>query len=462
MSTPFLSCSEAKKIDMTNYLSSLGFLPERIIRDDYWYHSPLREEKHPSFKVNRKKNIWFDFGTGEGGTIVDFGIRYHQCSISEFLDRLKSSFSFHQPTAAQKFDAAGQKKKMRVMAATSVTNPALCRYLKDRNIPLDLAQTYCREVHYEFDEKHYYAIGFRNNSGGYELRNAHFKGCISPKEVTLISEKEKTAKEIAVFEGFFSFLSYLKMKETNLAGLPDLQGDFLILNSLSLLKKSQDIMEEYDKIHLFLDLDKAGSQATAMALKRDKRYQDERSFYQGYKDLNDMLIKLNKHQRQSNNLKHRIFECLKASGVFVLQKLSKQVFAPVGRRRKIRRNQHDMEELKQASELKKHKGGRPQNQIKRQKIICVRFTITEHFIATQKATKAGLSLSDYLRKCAINAIVKERLSEEDRHFFRQITGLSGNINQMAKLAHQEGLLSALGRFEKELTNVDELMKRFKK
>lgn len=121
-----------------------------------------------------------------------------------------------------------------------------------------------------------------------------------------------------------------------------------------------------------------------------------------------------------------------------------------------------MEETVQKLKQKKRKGGRPLAPVKRQKIISVRFTKTEHFIASQKADKAKLSLSDYIRESAIHAFVKARFSEEDRHFYRQFTGLANNINQMAKLAHQEGLLSALFRFEKELSMIDEALKRFKK
>src|SRR5699024_11936401 len=93
-----------------------------------------------------------------------------------------------------------QKKKIAVIPASHITNPALCRYLDDRNIPLDIAKKYCEEVHYSLYGHHYFAIGFKNNAGGYELRNAHFKGCISPKDVTTFTGK--SAKEVAVFESF--------------------------------------------------------------------------------------------------------------------------------------------------------------------------------------------------------------------------------------------------------------------
>lgn len=34
--------------------------------------------------------------------------------------------------------------------------------------------------------KWYFAVGFANRSGGYEIRNKYLKGSISPKEITHI------------------------------------------------------------------------------------------------------------------------------------------------------------------------------------------------------------------------------------------------------------------------------------
>src|SRR5687768_15516479 len=83
-----LSFAEAKQIPITDYLSGLGFEPAKTRGYDLWYHSPFREERTPSFKVNTKLNVWYDHGTGEGGTILDLGAKLHQCTLSEFLDKL--------------------------------------------------------------------------------------------------------------------------------------------------------------------------------------------------------------------------------------------------------------------------------------------------------------------------------------------------------------------------------------
>src|SRR3954463_16486244 len=89
MSNPNISISEARQMDIVEYLEKLGYQPEKIRNNDYWYLSPLRNEKTASFKVNRKLNAWYDHGIGKGGNIIDFGILYHRCTVSELLQRLQ-------------------------------------------------------------------------------------------------------------------------------------------------------------------------------------------------------------------------------------------------------------------------------------------------------------------------------------------------------------------------------------
>ena len=107
------NCIEANRIDLVDFLSNLGYTPQKVRNNDYWYLSPLRNEKTPSFKVNRKLNVWFDFGEGKGGNLVDFGMQYFKCSVSEVLTRLSQNniynFSFHPPFADEKKDASNGK-----------------------------------------------------------------------------------------------------------------------------------------------------------------------------------------------------------------------------------------------------------------------------------------------------------------------------------------------------------------
>ena len=71
-----LSCKKARELDLVQLLKSLGHEPASVRNQDYWFKSPFRTERTASFKVNRNRNLWFDFAEGIGGDLIDFGVRY--------------------------------------------------------------------------------------------------------------------------------------------------------------------------------------------------------------------------------------------------------------------------------------------------------------------------------------------------------------------------------------------------
>lgn len=299
-----LSCAQAKQIDLVDYLASLGRHPQKVSRDDHWYLSPFRDEKTPSFKVNRKLNVWFDFGEGKGGNLIDFGTRYHNCTVNDLLEKLSNrslnqSFSFHPPTPA------GEKKdsstgKILILDDRRITAPALLGYLQKRNIPIKIAEQFCREVDFLLYEKKYTAIGFQNNAGGYELRNPYFKGSTSPKDVTFYDHGQ--LQKVAVFEGFFNFLSFQSIRQNQ-----DELTNFLVLNSLSFFEKSRAKMESHEQIHLYLDRDPTGIKLTQQALQWDKtKYIDKSQFYENQKDLNDWLVNKEHSKKQVTRIRRHL------------------------------------------------------------------------------------------------------------------------------------------------------------
>jgi DNA primase len=291
-----MTCNEARKIDLVEYLTSIGHNPKKIRKQDYWYLSPLREEKTPSFKVNRLKGLWFDFGTGLGGDVIDFGIKYHQCSVSDLLKLLTESnpaqlllFHLHSSISETTQNAAGEKQedtgsKIIVSDIRPLTSSSLLQYLKSRCIPFEIARRFCREVDFVLYGKKQTVIGFQNDLGGYELRNLHFKGSSSPKTIRFI---DNGSPNISVFEGFFSFLSFQTINEKIEAPITNC----LVLNSLSFFEKSRELMEKHKTVNLFLDRDKAGMTNTTKALALNKSiYIGNNDFYKDHKDLNDWLI----------------------------------------------------------------------------------------------------------------------------------------------------------------------------
>lgn len=291
-----LSIQKAKEMDIVDYLSGLGYKPAKIRNSDYWYLSPLRNEKTPSFKVNRRLNRWYDHGLGKGGNLIDFAILYQNCTIGEFLQKFNDDFSFHQPVFRHP-EPLKTEKKLNILQDYSVSSFALLRYIEQRRIPIDIADQFCREVRYELNDKIYYGIGFKNDSGGYEIRNPYFKTSSSPKDITTIKNK---AKEAIVFEGFFDFLSFMTIHKNQTAN----ESDFVILNSVSFFEKARPFMEQHESIRLYLDRDTTGQNYSCYALSLSQKYKDESNLYKHHKDFNNWIMNFRKSQKK--NLGHNL------------------------------------------------------------------------------------------------------------------------------------------------------------
>jgi len=305
------TCERARQIDLVEYLATLGHHPTKMYNNDYWYISPLRNEKTASFKINKKMNVWYDHGTGKGGNLIDFGKVYYGCTVGQLLKKLASeplpTFSSQQQPAGEKEETEDPHQRIMITAEREITDPALREYLGQRKIPLVIANRYCSEVDFELYGKKHTAIGFKNDRGGYELRNSYFKASTSPKDITTI---RNGAEKISVFEGFFDFLSFqttLLSDRDLVRRLPKLHGDFLILNSLSFLEKSRELMEKHDRIALYLDRDERGIQKTERALLWSEKYVDESIMYREFKDLNESLISEREQEiKQSRRLKPKL------------------------------------------------------------------------------------------------------------------------------------------------------------
>jgi len=300
-----MNCEQANLIDLVDFLHTLGHHSKKIRGEDYWYLSPLREENEPSFKVNKNKNVWFDHGVGKGGNLVDFATEYFRCDVSEVLQKISS---FHpqknivvgppvHPNKNNVFEelVSGETAIKIIAAKKPVDDLMLCRYLRQRRIPKSIADKYCYEVLFKVNdrEKNYRAIGFKNNAGGYELRNEYFKGSSSPKYVSYLNNN---ANRITVFEGFFDFLSYKTIHQNQEHQLTN----YLVLNSLSFFERSLLLMEKHESIHLYLDQDNAGRKCTSLAQKRSMKFHDESKLYKNHKDLNDWIMNLGRLKKENN------------------------------------------------------------------------------------------------------------------------------------------------------------------
>lgn len=280
-----MNIQEAKKIRLVDFLGGLGHHPVIQRGNSVWYKSPFRTEKEASFKVDFRKELWYDFGLGKGGDIITLAKEiYRTDDISHVLRCIEDKRAVLKPVTiscpVEEAAPAFQELKIRPLA-----NRILLAYLKERCIDVETAGKICREASFKRNGKNYFAIAFPNISGGYEVRNRFFKACISPKDITCITNGQETGR-CYVFEGFMDFLSFEP-------AFPFwAKGDCLVLNSVSNLPKAFSFLSRYDDIYSCLDNDAAGNN-TVMAMKEKYggRVHDLSQEYAGYKDLNEYLCR---------------------------------------------------------------------------------------------------------------------------------------------------------------------------
>ena len=277
-----MNAKQAKQISLVSILDQLKTKKHKETERDVWYYSPFRDEKTASFKVNKWKNVFYDFGEGKGGNVIDFVMLYFRCDFTEALHHIKDryhSFSFDQHKDF-KAKAGERKKDWTIRKIISVKHPALISYLKKRKVYEQRSSL--KEIHYTVNNKFYFGIGFKNDSGGWEIRNRYAKNCLSKKDVTTIKNESRTLR---IFEGFFDYLSFLQIRESLQFG----DSDYLVLNSISLVDRVKNVLAEYDKIELYFDNDKGGNRATETLKTVRKNTEDNRLLYRSFKDLNEFI-----------------------------------------------------------------------------------------------------------------------------------------------------------------------------
>ena len=287
-----MTIEEAKSIRIADYLYSLGYSPVKQQGINLWYKSPFREESEASFKVNTEREQWYDFGLGKGGGIIELAAHlYATDHVPYILKRIAEQTPHVRPVSFSFGKQNSSEPSFQQLEIVPLSSPALLAYLQGRGINMELAKRECSEARFTHNGKRYFAIAFPNGSGGFEVRNRYFKGCIAPKEISHIRQSGKARNTCYVFEGFMDYLSFLTLRLERCPDRPELDGqDYIVLNSTSNLSKAIHPLGDYERIHCFLDNDKAGIEAVQELQKEyGLRIRDASHIYEGYNDLNDFL-----------------------------------------------------------------------------------------------------------------------------------------------------------------------------
>jgi len=325
-----MRASDARDIPISSYLSAEGVKPAKVRNGgrELWYASPIRSgDKTPSFKVDTVKNVWYDHGLDQGGTIIDLVCELKSVTVAEALaileatslgaqtkrrtdaPRLFTSSNANEVTPAAGF--AGEKEKeqqgsaesssFKIVSVRDLGHPALLDYLRSRAIDEIIGRQHLSEVYYtpKSGIGRFFALGFPSGRG-FDARSLMFKGFIGTgKDISIIAgtgEEDNNRREVAVFEGFMDYLSLLTHRRSNA-----LSEDAIILHSIALKRRAVAAITagKYQSVSLYLDHDEGGRAATRFFMAETGRHNttDASNLYQGYKDLNERLAAIRERER---------------------------------------------------------------------------------------------------------------------------------------------------------------------
>ena len=294
-----------KRYPIVEYLERKGIKPVRRTPSYALYRSPLREETHPSFKVDTQKNLWIDYAEGRGGSIIDLCMRLESCTLSEAIRCLEQNASDNITYSSRKDFVPNKSQPVmavngarRLIEISDTLPPHLQEYLtKERCIDMEKAIPFLKCISYEVRSRLYQAIGYANLSGGYELRDDKtFKGTIAPKDITPIFTDR--AEPVCIFEGFMDFLSFLSMKE-------EITNHCLVMNSVSNVSRTIRYLNDQHLTHIraFLDNDEAGRRAVQDFIKAGFHVEDMNIHYKDFKDLNEYHVSRVSEQQKRKSQK---------------------------------------------------------------------------------------------------------------------------------------------------------------
>lgn len=284
-----MNCQEINQLNPVAVLGRMGIKSVGMQGNEILFKAPYRDDSKASLSFNIEKQVWVDFGTGKAGKLVDLlMLIYKVDTVSEMLslfnkEFVSGSFSFSQPKEKPK---SIQKTILKVISISEVHTGVLTKYLNHRGISPSSWKPFLKEMILENSVKRFSNLAFKNDSGGYEVRNPFMKNgiCIGVKDITSISNSKSC---VLVFEGFFDFLSFIEF-----GGFKD--QSVIVLNSIvNTSKAGRKLAIEFSdpdqEIVLYLDNDEGGKSATKAIMDQFPNAVNKADRYKNHKDLNEYL-----------------------------------------------------------------------------------------------------------------------------------------------------------------------------
>ena len=284
------------QVSPADFLARLGHHPAYKSGKELFYNSMLREERTASFCVDNQLGVWYDHGGAnpsgiKGGNIIDLALAYwYPLSFREVLQKITEIIGNQMPVKDYLPETKHRKRSPVKIPHYEIQevkelggNPAITEYLQSRKV-WRASQGRMKEVYYFVEDqkklrKYFFAAGWQNELGSWEVRNLYFKGCLGHKAISLIPGDEHS---LVLFEGYINYLSWLTEH-------PLETSTVLILNSISLLETAIRKAKEYTEVCFFFDHDLGGQGASIDLKKAILSAKDGSHHYLNYNDYNDKL-----------------------------------------------------------------------------------------------------------------------------------------------------------------------------
>ena len=154
--------SRIKRYPIVEYLERKGIKPVRSTPAYALYHSPFREDTHPSFKVDTEKNLWIDYAEGKGGSIIDLCVRLEGCTLLGAIRLLGRNAPDYTACSSQKADRAMKRSSKPMASASGVRRlieisdtlpPHLLKYLEEDRSNRRCPRKACRARPADIDDR---------------------------------------------------------------------------------------------------------------------------------------------------------------------------------------------------------------------------------------------------------------------------------------------------------------------
>ena len=111
---------------------------------------------------------------------------------------------------------------------------------------------------------------------------------------------------------------------------------------------------------------------------------------------------------------------------------------------------------------KKH-GGRPTVADSKRllKAVTVKFSKKDYEILRTRSRKANRRIAEYIRESALLSEVVQPHTEADLKEYRTLVGMANNLNQLTKMAHQDGIIYLYSPIDNLLGEITNMLRTYK-